>query len=77
LETKWTGSILNPDWFTDPNYAPYEDSTNIKFPFWLQPEKNTPGLYGTTKKLLSLKIGMVSWEKFHPTVEIKVKKILK
>ena len=37
LETPWTGSIFNPDWITDPNYAPYEDSLNIKFPFWLQP----------------------------------------
>ena len=43
LTTKWTGSILNPGWFTDPNYAPYEDSTHIKFPFWLQPEKKYTG----------------------------------
>jgi hypothetical protein len=43
LETKWTGGIQNPDWFKDPNYAPYHDPNNIRFPFWLQPEKKYSG----------------------------------
>ncbi len=51
LATKWTGSILQPDWFHDPNYAPYEDSLNIKFPFWLQPEKKYTGAAWYNKKI--------------------------
>ncbi|QGY44279.1 beta-galactosidase [Maribellus comscasis] len=51
LKTKWTGSILQPDWFQDPNYAPYEDSLDIKFPFWLQPEKKYTGAAWYNKKI--------------------------
>lgn len=43
LETRWTGGIMNPNWFTDPNYAPYQDSSGLKFPFWLQPDKKYTG----------------------------------
>ncbi|MFW6370314.1 MAG: sugar-binding domain-containing protein [Bacteroidota bacterium] len=43
LETKWTGGIQNPEWYKDPNYAPYHDPDNIRFPFWLQPEKKYTG----------------------------------
>jgi hypothetical protein len=43
LDTKWTGGIQNPQWYLDPNYAPYHDTTNIRFPFWLQPEKKYTG----------------------------------
>ena len=43
LETKWTGGIRNPEWVSDPNYAPYLDPENIRFPFWLQPEKKYTG----------------------------------
>jgi hypothetical protein len=43
LETKWTGGVQNPDWPNDPNYAPYHDSTNIRFPYWLQPVKKYTG----------------------------------
>lgn len=43
LQTKWTGGIKNPDWYNDPNYTPYIDSTNVRFPFWLQPEKEYVG----------------------------------
>ncbi|MBW6537858.1 MAG: hypothetical protein K0B11_22815, partial [Mariniphaga sp.] len=39
LETEWTGGIRNPQWYNHPNYAPYHDAENIRFPFWLQPEK--------------------------------------
>ncbi len=43
LETEWTGGIRNPVWFNDPNYAPYYSPENIRFPFWLQPEKKYTG----------------------------------
>jgi len=43
LQTKWTGGIRNPEWVTDPNYAPYHDPNNIRFPFWLQPLKKYTG----------------------------------
>lgn len=43
LQTKWTGGIKNPDWYKDPNYAPYVDTANVRFPFWLQPEKEYTG----------------------------------
>ncbi|WP_167613453.1 sugar-binding domain-containing protein [Maribellus sediminis] len=43
LDTKWTGGIQNPDWYKDPNYAPYTDPENVRFPFWLQPDKKYTG----------------------------------
>nr|WP_319269240.1 sugar-binding domain-containing protein [uncultured Draconibacterium sp.] len=43
LDTKWIGGIQNPEWFKDPNYAPYFDPENIRFPFWLQPLKKYTG----------------------------------
>ena len=43
LNTKWTGGVRNPEWYNDPNYAPYHDSTNIRFPYWLQPLKKYTG----------------------------------
>lgn len=42
-ETGWTGGIQNPDWASDPNYAPYHHPENVRFPFWLQPEKKYTG----------------------------------
>jgi len=43
LETGWTGGIMNPEWYNDPNYAPYIDPENVRFPFWLQPVKEYTG----------------------------------
>lgn len=43
METKWTGGIRNPEWSKDPNYAPYHNPQNIRFPFWLQPLKKYTG----------------------------------
>jgi len=43
FETQWVGGVRNPEWFKDPNYAPYVDSENVKFPFWLQPLKKYTG----------------------------------
>jgi Glycosyl hydrolases family 2, sugar binding domain/Glycosyl hydrolases family 2/Glycosyl hydrolases family 2, TIM barrel domain len=43
LETEWTGGVKDTEWFNDPNYAPYHDPENIRFPFWLQPLKKYTG----------------------------------
>ena len=51
LETKWTGGMRNPEWYNDPNYAPYHDSTNIRFPYWLQPVKKYTGAAWYRKKV--------------------------
>ncbi|HSO89238.1 MAG TPA: glycoside hydrolase family 2 TIM barrel-domain containing protein [Draconibacterium sp.] len=51
LETKWTGGVRNPEWYNDPNYAPYHDSTNIRFPYWLQPDKKYTGAAWYRKKV--------------------------
>jgi hypothetical protein len=50
LETQWTGGVRNPDWFNDPNYSPYVDPNNVRFPFWLQPEKKYYGAAWYQKK---------------------------
>ncbi len=51
LETKWTGGVRNPRWFEDPNYAPFHDSANIRFPYWLQPLKKYTGPAWYRKKI--------------------------
>ena len=38
LETKWIGGIQKPDWYLEPELAPYSQPDNFKFPFWLTPE---------------------------------------
>jgi len=43
LQTEWTGGVRNPEWHKDPNYAPYHDDNNIRFPYWLQPDKKYTG----------------------------------
>ena len=43
VDTKWTGSIVDRSWFTEPEYAPYRQPGNVKVPFWLQPEKYYAG----------------------------------
>ena len=39
LTTKWTGSIYDSSWFYNPRLAKYRQPGNIKFPFWLTPDK--------------------------------------
>ncbi len=51
LDTKWTGGVQNPQWYNHPNYAPYHDSANIRFPYWLQPEKKYTGAAWYRKKV--------------------------
>jgi hypothetical protein len=43
LETDWVGGVRDPNWYNDPNYAPYLDLDSIRFPFWLQPVKKYTG----------------------------------
>ena len=43
VETKWTGSIVDRSWFTDPKYVKYRQPGNVKIPFWLQPVKHYVG----------------------------------
>jgi hypothetical protein len=38
-ETRWTGSILDRAFYTDPAYQAYRQPGNVKLPFWLQPER--------------------------------------
>lgn len=46
--TKWlagtgTRRTTYPDWFTHPMFAAYREPGNVKFPYWLQPEKHYVG----------------------------------
>ena len=52
LETEWTGGIKDPEWHKDPNYLSYQDSGNIRFPFWLQPNKKYTGAAWYSKTVL-------------------------
>jgi hypothetical protein len=42
-ETKWTGQIVDPSYFTAPEYEKYRQPGNTKIPFWLQPDKHYVG----------------------------------
>lgn len=39
LKTKWTGSIYDSSWYYNPRMAKYRQPGNLKFPFWLTPDK--------------------------------------
>jgi hypothetical protein len=72
LETEWTGGVRNPEWYNHPSYAPYHDAENIRFPFWLQPEKKYTGAAwyrktidlpeGWDEKPIFLNLERVHWE---------------
>jgi len=53
LKTEWTGDIRDPEWYKDPNYAPYyrDPTGGIRFPFWLQPLKKYTGAAWYQKKV--------------------------
>ena len=51
FQTKWTGGINNSEWYNDPNYAPYVSPDNVRFPYWLQPEKKYTGAAWYKKKV--------------------------
>lgn len=42
LGSKWTGG-KKENWFNDPLYKDYVDSSNVRIPFWLQPDKKYLG----------------------------------
>ncbi|MDB4583372.1 beta-glucuronidase [Draconibacterium sp.] len=52
LQTEWTGGVRNPEWYKDPNYTPYHDDNNIRFPYWLQPDKKYTGAAWYSKKVV-------------------------
>ncbi len=39
VNTKWTGSMWNKDWYNSDFYAPYRTKENLKIVFWLSPNK--------------------------------------
>jgi len=51
LDTEWTGGVQNPEWHMHPNYAPYHDTNNIRFPYWLQPKLKYTGASWYQKKV--------------------------
>ena len=50
LQTKWTGGITDKEWYLKPTFAEYEKPDNIRFPFWLQPDKKYTGAAWYQKK---------------------------
>ncbi len=42
-ETKWTGSLYDMSYYYADRYAPYRENGNIKFPFFLTPDKEYVG----------------------------------
>ncbi len=43
LQTQWTGSIYDSSWFFTPRLEKYRQPDNLKFPFWLTPDKHYVG----------------------------------
>ncbi len=44
LNTKWTGSIYDSSWYFRPDMAKYREKDNLKFPFWLTPNRHYVGV---------------------------------
>ncbi|MFH0988765.1 MAG: sugar-binding domain-containing protein [bacterium] len=44
LNTKWTGSIYDSSWYFRPDMEKYRQKGNLKFPFWLTPNKHYVGV---------------------------------
>ena len=42
-DTKWTGSLYDMSYYYSDLYAPYREPGNIKFPFFLTPDKEYVG----------------------------------
>ena len=43
LKTEWTGSIYDSTWFFNPAMKKYRQAGDLKFPFWLTPNKRYVG----------------------------------
>ncbi len=67
MDTKWTGGVRNPEWATDPNYAPYHNPNNIRFPYWLQPDKKYTGAAWYSKKITLSK----NWNKKYVWLDLE------
>lgn len=52
LQTKWTGSIYDSSWFFNPRMEKYRQPGNLKFPFWLTPEKYYVGAAWYQKEII-------------------------
>lgn len=52
LHTKWTGSIYDSSWFFIPRFEKYRQPGNLKFPFWLTPEKYYAGAAWYQKEIV-------------------------
>ncbi|MGK9477828.1 exo-beta-1,4-galactosidase [Melioribacter sp. OK-6-Me] len=44
VNTIWTGSIYDSSWYFRPDMAKYREKENLKFPFWLTPNKHYVGV---------------------------------
>ncbi len=51
LSTKWTGSIYDSSWYFRPDMAKYRQKDNLKFPFWLTPNKHYVGVAWYQRKV--------------------------
>ncbi len=43
LQTQWTGSIYDSSWYFNPALEKYRQEGEVKFPFWLTPDKHYLG----------------------------------
>lgn len=51
LNTQWTGSIYDSSWFFNPALAKYRRKGDMKFPFWLTPDKHYVGMAWYQRKI--------------------------
>jgi hypothetical protein len=51
VHTKWTGSIYDSSWFFRPDIAKYRQKGNLKFPFWLTPNRHYIGAAWYQRKI--------------------------
>ncbi len=51
VNTKWTGDLNDKSWFTAPEYEKYRQEGNIKFPYWLNPDKHYVGIAWYQKEI--------------------------
>ncbi len=52
LNTKWTGSIYDSSWYFRPDMAKYRQKGNLKFPFWLTPNRHYVGVAWYQREVL-------------------------
>ncbi|MDL2281893.1 beta-galactosidase [Parabacteroides sp. OttesenSCG-928-G06] len=51
VDTKWTGDQNDKTWFTDQKYEKYRQKGNVKFPYWLNPDKHYVGVAWYQKEI--------------------------